>query len=52
VKTGDAPLAPNQRSFDSTVQSGTPATARLNGDVITITSVRVVRMHQIKLLLA
>ena len=43
VKTGQTPRDKNQKQFDAKVDSGTPATARLHGKPIEITSTRLLR---------
>ena len=39
VKSGTATRTPDQKQFDQIINSGTPATARLNGETIRITNV-------------
>lgn len=45
VKTGNTPLTAGQSAFDAQVRAGTPATAMLNGQEISITSTALVRVR-------
>lgn len=45
IKSGGAPYRGQQEEFDTIVNNGTPATARLNGEQITIVKVHVERVE-------
>jgi hypothetical protein len=46
VKSGSASRDANQRAFDARVSAGTPATGMLNGKLITVTSVWLMRVSK------